>query len=46
MDSELEWKISFNNSLINSCYVCQNHRYTLVFIDKRDKNTGLVEIRD
>jgi len=46
MDEDEQWKLSFKNTPINECFVCQKHRYGLIYIDKRDHNNDMVEILD
>lgn len=37
-DQVLEWELS------NECFVCEKHRYTLIFYQKNDPNEGIKEI--
>ena len=46
IDSELSWKISYTKNVVNTCYVCQNHKYTMIYYNSRTNNPGLVEITD
>ena len=39
---DLLWKLS----KANECFVCDRHKYTLIFVDKKRKNDGFIKIED
>jgi len=40
------WQLSYSNHPTNECFICQKYKYGLIFIDKREANADLEEIRD
>ena len=46
LDSGGQWQLSYKNCPTNECYICEKHKYVMVFLDKRGHNDELQEITD
>lgn len=46
VDAGEKWQLSYKIGPTHDCYVCQKHKYGVVFIDKRGNNEDLEEIKD
>jgi hypothetical protein len=38
VDSAEQWQLSFNHETTNECYICERHKYGLIFFDKCEQN--------
>ena len=40
------WKLSHQANPTNDCFICQKHKYAMIFVDKEGDNEDLEEIID
>jgi len=45
-DAGEQWKFSWKEESTNECYICEKHKYTVIFLSTKERNTDIKQITD